>query len=70
MTAVYKHVKILYNVGFISINDIGRARYYTLKEFQKLYFEAFAILSVINENICRYTIFSGITENIAIVLLD
>jgi DNA-binding transcriptional ArsR family regulator len=30
--AVSKHVKILYNAGFISIEDIGRERYCTLKK--------------------------------------
>ena len=30
--AVSKHVKILYNAGFISIKDIGRERYCTLKK--------------------------------------
>lgn len=30
--AVSKHVKILYNAGFISITDIGRERYCTLKQ--------------------------------------
>lgn len=30
--AVSKHVKILYNAGFISIQDIGRERYCTLKQ--------------------------------------
>lgn len=30
--AVSKHVKILYNAGFISIQDIGRERYCTLKK--------------------------------------
>ena len=29
--AVSKHVKILYHAGFISIKDIGRERYCTLK---------------------------------------
>ena len=29
--AVSKHIKILYNAGFISIQDIGRERYCTLK---------------------------------------
>lgn len=29
--AVSKHVKIMYNAGFISIEDIGRERYCTLK---------------------------------------
>jgi len=30
--AVSKHVKILHNAGFISIRDIGRERYCTLKK--------------------------------------
>lgn len=30
--AVSKHVKIMYNAGFISITDIGRERYCTLKQ--------------------------------------
>jgi DNA-binding transcriptional ArsR family regulator len=30
--AVSKHVKILYEAGFISIKDIGRERYCTLKK--------------------------------------
>src|SRR6187401_1143653 len=30
--AVSKHIKILYNAGFISIRDIGRERYCTLKQ--------------------------------------
>lgn len=30
--AVSKHIKILYNAGFISITDIGRERYCTLKK--------------------------------------
>ena|SRR5579885_1902115 len=30
--AVSKHVKILFNAGFISITDIGRERYCTLKQ--------------------------------------
>src|SRR5262245_25394357 len=36
--AVSKHVKILYNAGFISIKDIGRERYCVLKQdgFNKL----------------------------------
>jgi DNA-binding transcriptional ArsR family regulator len=29
--AVSKHIKIMYNAGFISITDIGRERYCTLK---------------------------------------
>lgn len=46
--AVSKHVKILYNAGFISITDIGRERYCTLKKdgFEELqgwisYFDKF-----------------------------
>ena len=46
--AVSKHVKILYNAGFISINDMGRERYCTLKKdgFEELqnwiaYFDQF-----------------------------
>ncbi len=46
--AVSKHIKILYNAGFISIQDVGRERYCTLKEdgFNKLqewinYFDKF-----------------------------
>src|SRR3954463_13096131 len=46
--AVSKHVKILYNAGFISIKDTGRERYCTLKKdgFEKLqewiaYFDQF-----------------------------
>lgn len=46
--AVSKHVKILYNAGFISIHDIGRERYCTLKKdgFEELkdwitYFDKF-----------------------------
>lgn len=46
--AVSKHVKILYNAGFISIKDIGRERYCTLKKdgFEELqkwisYFDQF-----------------------------
>ena len=46
--AVSKHVKILYNAGFITIKDIGRERYCTLKQdgFNKLqdfidYFDKF-----------------------------
>ena len=46
--AVSKHVKIMYNAGFISITDIGRERHCTLKEegFNKLnewlnYFDQF-----------------------------
>ncbi|MBC7826716.1 MAG: helix-turn-helix transcriptional regulator [Chitinophagaceae bacterium] len=36
--AVSKHIKILHNAGFISIQDIGRERYCTLKKdgFEKL----------------------------------
>ena len=30
--AVSKHIKIMYNAGFISIKDIGRERYCTLKQ--------------------------------------
>ena len=30
--AVSKHVKVLYNAGFISIKDIGRERYCTLRQ--------------------------------------
>jgi len=30
--AVSKHIKILYGAGFISIEDIGRERYCTLKQ--------------------------------------
>jgi DNA-binding transcriptional ArsR family regulator len=30
--AVSKHVKIMYNAGFISIKNIGRERYCTLKQ--------------------------------------
>ena len=30
--AVSKHIKILYGAGFISIQDIGRERYCTLKQ--------------------------------------
>jgi DNA-binding transcriptional ArsR family regulator len=46
--AVSKHIKIMYNAGFISIKDIGRERYCTLKQdgFDELqdfidYFEKF-----------------------------
>jgi DNA-binding transcriptional ArsR family regulator len=46
--AVSKHVKILYGAGFISIKDIGRERYCTLKKdgFEELqtwiaYFDQF-----------------------------
>jgi DNA-binding transcriptional ArsR family regulator len=48
--AVSKHIKIMYNAGFISITDIGRERYCTLKQdgFQELqdfidYFDKFWI---------------------------
>lgn len=30
--AVSKHIKVLYSAGFISIQDIGRERYCTLKQ--------------------------------------
>jgi len=30
--AVSKHIKVLYNAGFISIQDVGRERYCTLKK--------------------------------------
>jgi len=30
--AVSKHIKILYNAGFISIQDVGRERYCSLKQ--------------------------------------
>ena len=30
--AVSKHIKIMYNAGFVSITDIGRERYCTLKQ--------------------------------------
>jgi DNA-binding transcriptional ArsR family regulator len=30
--AVSKHIKMMYNAGFISITDIGRERYCTLKQ--------------------------------------
>src|ERR1043165_3547734 len=30
--AVSKHIKIMYNAGFISITDIGRERYCTLRQ--------------------------------------
>jgi len=30
--AVSKHLKVMYNAGFISIKDIGRERYCTLKQ--------------------------------------
>lgn len=30
--AVSKHIKILHNAGFVSIQDIGRERYCTLKQ--------------------------------------
>ena len=46
--AVSKHIKIMYTAGFISITDIGRERYCTLKQdgFQQLqdfidYFDKF-----------------------------
>lgn len=46
--AVSKHVKILHNAGFISIEDVGRERYCTLKKdgFEELqawlsYFDQF-----------------------------
>ena len=46
--AVSKHIKILHSAGFISIQDIGRERYCTLKKdgFEELkawiaYFDAF-----------------------------
>jgi DNA-binding transcriptional ArsR family regulator len=46
--AVSKHIKILYTAGFISIRDIGRERYCTLKQdgFEELqewisYFDKF-----------------------------
>ena len=46
--AVSKHIKILHNAGFISIKDIGRERYCTLKKdgFEELqgwisYFDQF-----------------------------
>jgi len=46
--AVSKHIKILHNAGFISIRDIGRERYCTLKKdgFEELkawisYFDEF-----------------------------
>ncbi|HEV7230007.1 MAG TPA: metalloregulator ArsR/SmtB family transcription factor [Bacteroidia bacterium] len=46
--AVSKHIKIMYDAGFISITDIGRERYCTLKQdgFQELqdfinYFDKF-----------------------------
>jgi len=46
--AVSKHIKILHNAGFISIEDIGRERYCTLKKdgFEELqawlsYFDQF-----------------------------
>lgn len=46
--AVSKHIKILYTAGFISIQDIGRERYCTLKKdgFEELqdwltYFDEF-----------------------------
>ncbi len=46
--AVSKHIKILYSAGFISIQDVGRERYCTLKKdgFEELqawisYFDEF-----------------------------
>ena len=46
--AVSKHIKVLYNAGFISIQDIGRERHCVLKQygFKELqqwleYFDAF-----------------------------
>jgi DNA-binding transcriptional ArsR family regulator len=46
--AISKHIKIMYNAGFISIKDIGRERYCVLKQdgFNELqdfinYFEKF-----------------------------
>lgn len=46
--AVSKHIKVLYNAGFISIQDIGRERHCVLKQegFEKLqqwinYFDGF-----------------------------
>ena len=51
--AVSKHIKILHNAGFISIQDIGRERYCTLKQdgFNELqdwisYFDQFWISKV------------------------
>src|ERR1700709_2309144 len=48
--AVSKHIKIMYNAGFISITDIGRERHCTLKQdgFKELqefinYFDKFWI---------------------------
>jgi DNA-binding transcriptional ArsR family regulator len=48
--AVSKHIKIMYTAGFISIQDIGRERYCTLKQdgFKELqnwidYFDSFWI---------------------------
>ena len=48
--AVSKHLKIMYNAGFISIREIGRERYCTLKQdgFEELqnfinYFDKFWI---------------------------
>jgi DNA-binding transcriptional ArsR family regulator len=48
--AVSKHIKIMYNAGFISIKDIGRERHCTLKKsgFNELqsfidYFDSFWI---------------------------
>jgi DNA-binding transcriptional ArsR family regulator len=46
--AVSKHIKVLYNAGFISINDVGRERHCMLKQdgFDELrkwleYYDAF-----------------------------
>jgi DNA-binding transcriptional ArsR family regulator len=51
--AVSKHIKILSNAGFISIKDIGRERYCTLKKdgFEELqkwisYFDQFWVLKL------------------------
>src|SRR5450755_606295 len=51
--AVSKHIKIMYNAGFISIKDIGRERYCTLKQdgFKELqdfidYFDKFWIMKL------------------------
>ncbi|HVM88735.1 MAG TPA: metalloregulator ArsR/SmtB family transcription factor [Puia sp.] len=62
--AVSKHIKIMYNAGFISITDIGRERYCTLKQdgFSELqnwitYFDSFwknklkKLESLLNEKI-------------------
>ncbi|SDS55813.1 DNA-binding transcriptional regulator, ArsR family [Mucilaginibacter mallensis] len=53
--AVSKHIKILYSAGFISIQDIGRERYCTLKQdgFNELrkwisYFDGFWISKLKN----------------------